>query len=397
MPITRRYSSTGITSRGPLAADAGFDAALQVRDTIVTPGSTVTSTVDDRNITTTSSSTVDRAGDIDVSETVIGTFTPYLRFESLHPSIATVDSVGNVTRVTDGTATILVKTKLLNKPVSVPVSRTSGQTVITLNSYVAGSLAKDCAESLDALLVGKTPSTAKPIFSTQDHADSSYTRNTGSWVASLDLTCVSPWNSGGGTAFAGTAISPRHIIFARHYQIPNGSTVRFVTDENVVVDRTMTTSQALGGSGFACDLTIGLLSTALPETITPAKVLPANVLDYLPSLDEFYSLPCIAITRQELALVTDLYSLSNSFASCHVPVNATRLTFFEQLVSGDSGNPCFLIINGVPVLVTTWTYGGAGSGPRIHALHTEINAAMTTLGGGYSLTDVDLSDFTDFS
>jgi hypothetical protein len=66
-------------------------------------------------------------------------------------------------------------------------------------------------------------------------------------------------------------------------------------------------------------------------------------------------------------------------------------------VNGDSGNPCFLIIDGVPVLVTTWTYGGAGAGPRIHALHNEINAVMTTLGGGHQLTDVDLSDFTDFS
>lgn len=400
MPITRIASSSGITSRGPTAADAGFDAALQVRDTIVTAGSTAASTVNDRNITTTSSSTVDRAGDIDVMEIVLGTFTPYLRFESLDEDIATVDSVGNVTRVTDGTATILVKTRLLNKPVSVPVSRTSGQTVVTLNSYVAGSLAKDCSESLDALLAGKTPSTAKPLYTTQDHGTASYVRNTGSWAASLDLTCVSPWNSAGGISYAGTAISPRHIIYARHFPsdgIPDGTTFRFVTADGEVVTRTLSDSLALGGSGYAYDLTIGLLDSALPSTITPAKVLPSSVLDYLPSLSEVYSLPCLVIDREEKALVTDLFSLAPTYATCHVPVDATRLTFYEQLITGDSGNPVFLIINDVPTLVTTLTYSGAGAGPRIHALHSEINAAMATLGGGYSLTDVDLTGFTDFS
>ncbi len=397
MPTTRVVSPSGTTSRGPTAADAGFDATLQVRDTTITPGSSVTSTVDDRNITTTSTSTIDRAGDIDVVETVLGTFTPYLRFESLNEDIATVDDVGYVTRVSDGTATILVKTKLLNKPVSVPVSRLTGQTVVVLNNYIAGSLARDCSTAVDDRISGQTPATAKPIFTTADHDTSTYVRNVSNWAADVDLSCVSPWNSSGGASYAGTAISPRHVIFARHFPIPNGATVRFVTADNVVVNRIMTTSQALAGDGYTYDLTIGKLDSDLPETITPATVLPSNVLNYLPSLSNEYSLPCLAFDREEKALVTDLYSLSGSFVSCHQPADATRLTFFEQLISGDSGNPCFLIIDDVAVLITTWTYGGPGAGPRIHALHTEINAAMTTLGGGYQLTDVDLSDFTDFS
>lgn len=394
---TRVSSPTGITSRGPTAADAGFSLALQERETLIANGSSVSSTVDDRNITTHTSATVDRAGDLDSQETVIGTFTPYLRFESLDPSIATVDSIGNVTRVSDGTARILAKTRLLNKRIDVPVVREGGATVVTLNSYTAGSLALECSTAVDSRISGKTPSAAKPIFSTANHAAGSYTRNAGCWAANIDLTCVSPWNSAGGIAYAGTAISPRHIIFARHFQIPTGATVRFVTTGNVVVTRTMTAAQSLAGSGYPYDLTIGLLDSALPDTITPAKVLPANVLDYLPSLSKLYSIPALVIDREEKALVADLYQLSGSYVSFHQPVDATRLTYFEGLISGDSGNPGFLVIDDQPVLVTTWTYGGAGSGPRIHALHTEINAAMTTLGGGHQLTDVSLSGFTDFS
>jgi hypothetical protein len=396
MPTTRQQSSTGITSRGPTVDDANFSVSLQERDTIVTTGSVADSTVNDRNITTQTSATVDRAGDIDATESVIGTFTPYLSFESLDTGIATVDSVGNVTRVSDGTARILVKTRMMTKRIDVPVSRTSATTVV-FNSYVAGSLAKECSDAVDTRLAGKTASVAKPIYSTANHDAGSYVRNTGCWAADIDLTCVSPWNSSGGTAYAGTAISPRHIIFARHYQIPAGATVRFITTGNTVVTRTMTTVQSLSGSGYPYDLTIGLLDSALPSTITPAKVLPSNVLDYLPSLSLTYSIPALAIDREEKALVADLFDLAGTYVTFHQPVNATRLTYFESLISGDSGNPAFLIIDDEPVLITTWTFGGGGSGPRLHALHTEVNAAMTTLGGGYSLTAKSLSAFTDYS
>jgi hypothetical protein len=396
MPTTRQSASSGITSRGPTVDDANFSLSLQERDTIVTAGSEVDSTVNDRNITTQTSATVDRAGDIDATETVIGTFTPYLSFESLDTNIATVDSVGNVTRVSDGTVRILAKTKNMIQPYDVTVSRISTTTII-LNSYTNGSLAKECSEAVDTRIAGKTASVAKPIYTTQDHGAASYVRNTGCWAANIDLTCVSPWNSAGSYFGAGTAISPRHIIFARHTGIANDTTFRFVTTGNAVVTRTMTAQQSLGGSGYPYDLTIGLLDSDLPSSITPAKVLPSTVADYLPSLSTLYSIPCLGIDQEEKALITELYSLGGDYTRFHQPVNTTRLSYYENLVDLDSGNPCFVIIGGQAVLITTWTFGGGGTGPRIHALHSEINAAMTASGGGYQLTAQSLSAFTDFS
>ncbi len=363
------------------------------------PGSTAQSTVQDRNITTHTTTTVDHEATLQAAEAVPGTFTPYLNFESLDPSIATVDAVGNVTRVSNGTARILAKTRLVKRRVDVAVSRQTGQTTITLNNYVSGSLARECSDEIDSRLSGKTPSVAKPIFSTANHSAASYVRNTGCWAADVNLTSVSPWNSSSGAVFGVTAISPRHILIQRHVAgyFPNGTSIRFVTVGNVVVTRTLSSQSPLASEGYAYDLVIGKLDSDLPGTITPAKVLPASLADYLPSIAAAFPIPALAIDAEEKALVTDLYSLGGSFVSFQPPSNATRLGFFESLISGDSGNPCFLIINGEAVLITTWTYGGAGAGPRIHALHSEINAALTSLGGGYQLTDCSLSGFTDFS
>ena len=37
------------------------------------------------------------------------------------------------------------------------------------------------------------------------------------WLRGIDFSCVSPWNDSCGTQRAGTLISRRHIIFAKHY------------------------------------------------------------------------------------------------------------------------------------------------------------------------------------
>lgn len=55
-----------------------------------------------------------------------------------------------------------------------------------------------------------------------------------------------------------------------------------------------------------------------------------------------------------------------------------------------------MIVNNAMVLLCTWYGGGGGSGPFITHHRAAINAAMSTLGGGYTLTDADLSAFTTY-
>ncbi|WAQ94057.1 hypothetical protein MAR_006528, partial [Mya arenaria] len=56
----------------------------------------------------------------------------------------------------------------------------------------------------------------KKIFTLQDHGHKRYVRNPHCWAYPLDLTCISPWNSNQGNRKAGTLITPRHAVWAKH-------------------------------------------------------------------------------------------------------------------------------------------------------------------------------------
>lgn len=156
-------------------------------------------------------------------------------------AVATVDSDGFVTHLTTGTTTITATAgaqslqKTLNLTVSAPAISDE------LVDYVAGSLAKSASDAIDDLLEGKSATAALKIFTTQDHATPTYVRNGDFWGASLGsaLCSISPWNTSGGPTRAGVAISDLHILFAAHYQIGVGATVRFVLADNTVVSRTL--------------------------------------------------------------------------------------------------------------------------------------------------------------
>jgi hypothetical protein len=278
----------------------------------------------------------------------------------------------------------------------VTVAVNSSTTTTTFTGYATGSLAKNATDAVDTRISGKTASTAKPIFSTMNHSTATYTRNTGGWAYDVDLTPISPWNSTGAAQRAGTLISPRHILFAAHYQISTGATIRFVDASNNVITRTMTSKLTHPDyKPYFPDLTIGILDSDVPSEISFAKILPQDWADYLPSLSFSYRIPAFVTDQQEKGLITDLYELG-SFARFRAPTDATRLEYYENLVTGDSGNPAFLIINNELVLLTVWTYGGAGSGTNILAQKITLNAMMTQLGGGYSLTEIDLSSFNNY-
>jgi hypothetical protein len=396
--------------------DVDFSLTAIPRDTVLVPGETSELQVDDRLIMQSTTATVKHEWDVIPAVTVDDPFKIYADFSSSNEAVATVDENGDVSRVADGYANIMLSTPKLSRSVRVHMWVEDGGTTITeFVGYAEGSLAKECTDAVDSRIAGLTPATAKPIFTTQNHAGSVYVRNADCWATDVDLTCISPWNSTGGNKRAGTLISPRHIIFAEHYPIGVSATVRFVTADNVVVERTVTAVQNVGPANaednYASDFCIGLLDSDVPETITFAKVLPADCGDYLPSMIPITSadwvLPALYLDQEEKALVTSwwgtvpqaLTRVLTEKVSFRVPSDATQLSFFEDIIDGDSGNPQFLIIGGELVLLGTWTYGTsflAGSGPFTTYWADEINAAMTTLGGGYQLTEVDLSGFPTY-
>ena len=231
------------------------------------------------------------------------------------------------------------------------------------------------------------------IYASMDHATTNYVRNTNCWAYGVDLTCIAAYNSFEmATRRAGTLISPRHVVFANHYSPPNGTELRFVANDNTVVTRVLSNSMQIA----LTDLRIGVLDSDVPTNLIAfAKVLPSSFTNYFPnSLNPISSkyIPALCLNQNEDALESDILTVTAGI-SFKAPADATRSRFYEDKTSGDSGQPVFIILNGQLVLVTVFTYGGGGSGWFIPGYLSQINSAMEALGGGYSLTPVDLSPF----
>jgi hypothetical protein len=186
---------------------------------------------------------------------------------------------------------------------------------------------------------------------------------------------------------------------------PIGTVFRFVTQGNVVVERTMT--NILAHPDYATepnhypDLAVGVLDSDVPGTISFAKVLPADWKDYFPSQMDYNKepgVPVMVLDQEEKALVYNLGNVSEGGPKpvpqtvyTDVPQDVLRSPFYEVGVNGDSGDPMFMVIDGELVILTVLTCSGYGT--DLQAFTDDINTMMTTLGGGYQLTPIDLSKY----
>ena len=235
----------------------------------------------------------------------------------------------------------------------------------------------------------KNPEISKNIYSIMDHDKKIYVRNQNNWAYDLDLSMISPWNSAGGGRLGGTLISPRHIVFATHYQIPIGAKLRFVTKDNVVIEKTLVNKISPSYTNvYFPDITVGVLDSDVPSSISFAKILPDNWDLYLKTFD--INVPCLVLDQEEKALVSNVHSITPTYMNFVEPPNKS---FFEKIIGGDSGNPAFLIVDDEPILLTIWTFGGAGSGTSIAGQKMAINRMMKELGGEYQLSEINLDRF----
>lgn len=407
-----------VTVRGPAPTDDLFTVAQSSRSRVVSSGSASEVTRQDRVEQDATGATVDHEADIDVSVSlaIVGG-DPSV--EAADPGIATYDAAtGRVTRVADGTARFFVRHPRQTVRADVAVSRESGATVTTFLRYAAGSLGKHVADAIDVAIVGKTLATHGPLFSTRDDATPAYVWNAARWTAAWDLTCLSVWNTTGGEERAGTLVSPRHVLFARHYPPAVGATLRFVKLDGTVVTRTLSATQTVAyPDGVTSDTLVGRLDSDVPAGIGFARVLPAASNARLPSIvvpvggttlvtndPTTDGVPCVRLNQIKRASVGNLYYRTNvertvaghGINAAFRRPGSDRDAMYEAVVDGDSGHPAFMPVNGVICIVTQWYAGGGGNGGDAGNMATEINAAMTTLGGGYQLTEVDVSGFTSY-
>lgn len=210
------------------------------------------------------------------------------------------------------------------------------------------------------------------------------------WGKDIDLTCASPWNNGGGSTRAGTLISKRHIVFAKHFPLWNGVRIVFVDGDGALCPCYIEATKAIANS----DIMVGLLDAEVTPNIHPAKILPPNAEKYIGRGE---GLPTITFNQQERLYLNTLGAMPTNgspwrgIGSWKPKDNPNWMRFSRKLTIGDSGNPCFLLIGNEPILIYCLYGGGAGGGPAVHLYAEEIQAAMDELCPGYKLECFDFS------
>src|SRR5690606_29389353 len=137
---------------------------------------------------------------------------------------------------------------------------------LKFSGFVNGSLGYEVLKTILSGISGKNPTTAKSIFSTRNNATSTYIRNTGCWAYNLDLTPAPVYSSHGGASY-GALITPRHLLFAWHAAIPSGAELRFVTQNNTVITKTVKGRAFMTGASLVADLGIAALDSDVPTGV----------------------------------------------------------------------------------------------------------------------------------
>jgi hypothetical protein len=390
---------SGITFRNggpPLLPGLDFQVLLQEQKYVLTAGTTTPGQfVGDAEYSITTSAVTSNRYNVAIVQTG-GNPTDLLEVDLVASGAGQMFN-GFFDRRTSGIGTLRVSNPALTKEVQAAFGTETGASVLTLTGYVNGSLAKSMSDSLWPLASGKN-ATHLPVYTAQNP---NYVRNADCWVSSLDWTGVSPWNSSFANLRAGTAISPRHIVFAWHYQIPVGSEIHFVTADNQIVSRTLVASQS-ASFNYVSDTTVGLLNADLPPSIKFYKIFPDNLHDYFGSLNTFPQIPVVGFDQQEKALMKRLtrFAFNQSFPEEEFehPVlqDSTQYpSLTETIIGGDSGNPVFGVVNNEPILLTHWTT--QQTGPPFHSMKQLLDDLMTSLGGGYTTTTINLTGFTNYA
>jgi len=381
--ITRRFNTTGITSRSFVEGEILFDVA-STQTTRVTSGNSSAVTVDDEVLERYTSAGTVTEGVVSAS-VLIG---QEVVFTNLTPSIATLDaSTKQLTRVASGTSLVNVKTQGRIKQIATPISTTASTSADVFSSFATGSLAKHCYDWFLAAVNGKTASST-----TLDFLDGSGARSSTIWGNAVDLSSIITAHSGGWQQ--GALIAPRFALVATHVGASIGQTYTCRNAAGVAVTRTVTGVTDLGSDRllvcFDSDFT----------GITPAKLLPSTYSNkYKPGQYLRQGVPVMKWSRVGGFQVG--IGVGNGQTGLSYARPAEFTSWYMEWEGGDSGSPYGTVINGQFVLLgNAWTGPGTNDdgGSFISNGITALEAAMNAHVGGSSstLSYADLSTFTTF-
>lgn len=252
------------------------------------------------------------------------------------------------------------------------------------------------SKSIDQRLI---PGASVEMFSAGDYArGTGYVRNPNYWAGNLTL-AESVWNSAGGQRMSGTLVTPQDILFANHYAYGAGTVVRWIDANNNVVDRTVVGTQSLPD----CDTVVAHLD----RPIDPSAIPFVQIMDSPETLADAVGssyVPVIVDNQFNQSLVYNMQPLAFGFGNLGVAVEPgiidaeyQRKQFSSTIISGDSGDPMFLVFNNRPILVEHVTFGTTSgtqtSGYSYTYNRAAIDAGLAALGSPYHLTAFNPADF----
>ena len=313
---------------------------------------------------------------------------------------------------TDGAVNCVDFVKHQNSSVTVVAS---GETRESLAKHATSQINNRITSSMDITTNGSMLTGFTDPNGDLDGGGFNVGRSEEFWGKNVDFTAVSVWNNegygGAGTEDfrmrAATAITKRHVIMAKHFPVAASKVIYFVDPDGNWISRTVS---AIASHGSA-DITVGTLNEDLPDDITPVKVIPSNINEYFrrntttDAVDSSYRPIAAGFDHQKKALLMQITNMDNAAGLFTFFANpATLFTPYsnlaETLESGDSGNPCFLIVDGEAVLIGTFytTASGPSIASYISAINTLITSADSSAGVSTNLTvtPFDLGKFPIF-
>lgn len=201
-----------------------------------------------------------------------------------------------------------------------------------------------------------------------DHTTPSYTRNSNNWLQSIgevDISCIPVWQSVSDT-YAGSTrpqwtrcgllITPQHLITPDHFPLQAGSSIRFVSMDNTIVQRNIIDSILVAPG---TDARIVLLDSPVP-TVGAGKIKIPKLFDANWNAPYFNSGP---YGTQYFAVKSNQYrqlSIIRTFAPTAGPDGyfssvgdesypnnlGSRILGGKSTINLDSGSPVFFVIDG---------------------------------------------------
>ena len=174
-----------------------------------------------------------------------------------------------------------------------------------------------------------------------------------------------------------TLVTRQHVVMAAHYKRPVPSTVVFHDRRGKRLERILVAAKNVYG-----DCAVGLLNLPVPAGYKIYPLLSASAAE--------------AGLIGELVLVTDqnkrvfvheVHGFGRAKGNSKMIFlkydEKKQIGYGKRLVSGDSGNPSFVMRRGEPVLIETHHTGGSGAGPFYGdaVLQAQLAKAIRELGG----------------